>query len=62
MQSSHTKPNMMYNLSLYRKNYRRKDIKNDKVCMKVIQTFSRTSEEPTRETHTRKAEKLLTIT
>lgn len=52
---------MMYNLSLYRKNYRRKDMKNDKVCMKVIQTFSRTSEEPTRETHTRKAEKLQTI-
>ena len=42
--SSHTKPNMMYNLSLYRKNYKRKDIKNDKACMKVIQSFSRTSE------------------
>ena len=51
----------MYNLSLYRKNYRKKDMKNDKVCMKVLQNFSRTSEEQTRETHTRKAEKLQTI-
>jgi hypothetical protein len=42
--SSHTKPNMMYNLSLYRKNYKRKEVKNDKACMKVIQSFSRTSE------------------
>lgn len=61
VQSSHTKPNMMYNLSLYRKNYRRKDMRNDKVCMKVLQNFARTSEDHTRETHTRKAEKLQTI-
>jgi hypothetical protein len=45
MMSSHTKPNMMYNLSLYLKNYKRKDMKNDKACMKVIQSFSRTSDE-----------------
>ena len=44
MTSSHTKPNMMYNLSLYRKNYRRKEMKNDKACMKVMQSFSRTSD------------------
>lgn len=42
--SSHTKPNMMYNLSLYRKSYKRKELKNDKACMRVIQNFSRTSE------------------
>lgn len=52
---------MMYNLSLYRKNYRRKDIKNDKACMKVIQNFSKTSEDFTRDANFTKTKKLLTI-
>ena len=42
--TSHIKPNMMYNLSLYRKNYKRNELKNDKACMKVLQNFSKTTE------------------
>lgn len=52
---------MMYNLSLYRRNYRKPDVKNEKTCMKLIQNFSKTSDELINQTHNSRTRKLQTI-
>jgi hypothetical protein len=59
--SSHTKPNMMYNLSLYRRNYRKPEVKNEKTCMKLIKNFSKTSDEFINDTRHSRTRKLQTI-
>ena len=61
-QTSHSKPNMMYNLSLYRKSYKRQDLRNDKICINVIQDLNRTREEGSRTSTIRRSKKMLTLT
>lgn len=61
-QTSHSKPNMMYNLSLYRKSYKRQDLRNDKICINVMQDLKKTREEASRTSTIRRSKKMLTLT
>jgi len=60
-QQSHQKPNMMYNLSLYRKSYRRNELKQDKISMNVLQSISKTKETASMNSTLRRSKKMLTI-